>query len=467
MPRYDLHCHSTCSDGLLTPAEVVKRAARDGVDVLALTDHDETGGLAEACSGRARDCRDRCLSGVRALGELGGPHAPRRRAAASTPRTTRSKRDSRRSATVATRARGASRAALAAAGIAGAYEGARKLVTSERLISRYPFRALPGRGQATRAKRGTCSSAISRQASPATCPHAWATLAEASRLDPRGRRPGGACASGTLQGRRPAACAGCWPSFATAGGDGIEVLSASHTRRRSRSTRRLRARFGLLASSGSDYHGPGESAIDLGELPPLPAASPVWPAGRRERSAMMPARRTVFFVSDRTGITAEMLGNSLLSQFEEIPVPARHDSIRRLAGEGRRGDPPDQRERGARGPAPARVQLDRRRGDERDHPARGERADAGSLPGIHRAARSRARREELARRRPLARHRQQPRVFRADGGDQLHPGARRRRVDARPRQGAGHPGRRVALRQDADVALSRAAVRRSAPRTSR
>ena len=32
----------------------------------------------------------------------------------------------------------------------------------------------------------------------------------------------------------------------------------------------------------------------------------------------MPDRRTVFFVSDRTGITAEMLGNSLLSQFDEI-----------------------------------------------------------------------------------------------------------------------------------------------------
>jgi len=32
----------------------------------------------------------------------------------------------------------------------------------------------------------------------------------------------------------------------------------------------------------------------------------------------MPVRRTVFFISDRTGITAEMLGNSLLSQFEEI-----------------------------------------------------------------------------------------------------------------------------------------------------
>ena len=50
MTRYDLHCHSTFSDGLLPPAEVVRRAAANGVEVLALTDHDETSGLAEAAA---------------------------------------------------------------------------------------------------------------------------------------------------------------------------------------------------------------------------------------------------------------------------------------------------------------------------------------------------------------------------------------------------------------------------------
>ncbi|MCX7180169.1 MAG: PHP domain-containing protein, partial [Proteobacteria bacterium] len=44
----DLHCHSTVSDGLLAPAEVVRRAVTNGVDLLALTDHDELGGLAVA-----------------------------------------------------------------------------------------------------------------------------------------------------------------------------------------------------------------------------------------------------------------------------------------------------------------------------------------------------------------------------------------------------------------------------------
>lgn len=44
----DLHCHSTVSDGLLTPSDVVRRALANGVELLALTDHDELGGVAEA-----------------------------------------------------------------------------------------------------------------------------------------------------------------------------------------------------------------------------------------------------------------------------------------------------------------------------------------------------------------------------------------------------------------------------------
>ena len=44
----DLHSHSLASDGLLNPAAVAARAKEGGVDVWALTDHDETSGLAEA-----------------------------------------------------------------------------------------------------------------------------------------------------------------------------------------------------------------------------------------------------------------------------------------------------------------------------------------------------------------------------------------------------------------------------------
>ena len=63
MLRYDLHCHSTHSDGLLTPAAVAQRAAQRGVDVWALTDHDEVSGLAEARAA-AESARMRFIPGA-------------------------------------------------------------------------------------------------------------------------------------------------------------------------------------------------------------------------------------------------------------------------------------------------------------------------------------------------------------------------------------------------------------------
>lgn len=48
MDRIDLHTHSTASDGALAPGELVAEAARSGVGVLAITDHDTTGAIAEA-----------------------------------------------------------------------------------------------------------------------------------------------------------------------------------------------------------------------------------------------------------------------------------------------------------------------------------------------------------------------------------------------------------------------------------
>jgi hypothetical protein len=50
--RIDLHCHSTASDGTLTPAELVEAGAAAGLDVMAITDHDTTGGWAAAAAAR-------------------------------------------------------------------------------------------------------------------------------------------------------------------------------------------------------------------------------------------------------------------------------------------------------------------------------------------------------------------------------------------------------------------------------
>jgi predicted metal-dependent phosphoesterase TrpH len=55
--KIDLHCHSTASDGTLTPAELVTAAAGAGLDVMAITDHDTTGGWAAAAGARPEGLR--------------------------------------------------------------------------------------------------------------------------------------------------------------------------------------------------------------------------------------------------------------------------------------------------------------------------------------------------------------------------------------------------------------------------
>ncbi|HNH25348.1 MAG TPA: phosphatase, partial [Accumulibacter sp.] len=65
--------------------------------------------------------------------------------------------------------------------------------------------------------------------------------------------------------------------FKDLGGQAIEVQSGSHTAEQVDVFRRLAREFGFLASRGSDFHGPEESHVDLGRLPPLPEGlTPVW-----------------------------------------------------------------------------------------------------------------------------------------------------------------------------------------------
>ncbi len=54
MNTVDLHCHTTASDGALTPTQLVERAARLALQVIAVTDHDSTEGVAEALTAGRR-----------------------------------------------------------------------------------------------------------------------------------------------------------------------------------------------------------------------------------------------------------------------------------------------------------------------------------------------------------------------------------------------------------------------------
>ena len=275
MTRYDLHCHSTLSDGLLTPSEVVRRAAERGVAVLALTDHDEVAGLAEARVA-AREAGVQFIEGSE-LSVTWHDHTvhivalgidPENGLLANGLETVRTTRDAR--------ARRIAQS-LAASGIPDALEGALAYVTSERLISRTHFaRHLIDAGHARDMKEAF--KRFLTTGKPGYVPHAWATLCDAVDWI----HAAGGQAVIAHPGRYKLSnveLRALITEFRDLGGDALEVVSPSHTPAQYAEFAALARAFGLKASCGTDFHGPGESRLDFGELPPLPAGvDPVWSA---------------------------------------------------------------------------------------------------------------------------------------------------------------------------------------------
>jgi predicted metal-dependent phosphoesterase TrpH len=165
--------------------------------------------------------------------------------------------------------------ALAAAGIAGAYEGALKFVTSESLVSRTHFALFLVEAGHVREMKDVFRRYLA-PGKPGHVPHEWADLSQGIGWI----HAAGGQAVLAHPGRYKVNAAGMREllgEFRDHGGDGIEVLSPSHTAAQTTTFARHARVFGLAASSGSDYHGPGESWVDLGDMPPLPAGvTPVW-----------------------------------------------------------------------------------------------------------------------------------------------------------------------------------------------
>ncbi len=274
----DLHCHSTVSDGLLPPAQVVERAHANGVDLLALTDHDEIGGLDEAAA-RATALGLAFVSGVEISVSWGDDHTihvvglnfdPHDVTLREGLRRVRSGRDARA---------GLMAEELAKVGIEGAYEGALKYVGNPALISRSHFaRYIVERGFAPDVK--TVFEHWLAKGKPGYVSHAWAELPEAIGWI----HGAGGLAVLAHPGRyrlTPTERRALYTAFKDCGGDGIEVISGAgggEVREFAAAARE----FGFLASRASDFHGPGESYADLGRLPPLPEdLTPVWAAWER------------------------------------------------------------------------------------------------------------------------------------------------------------------------------------------
>ncbi|MCC6868393.1 MAG: PHP domain-containing protein [Burkholderiales bacterium] len=270
---FDLHAHSTASDGLLTPAALVARAAAHGVDVLALTDHDDTAGIAEAASA-ARAASITLVPGVevsatweRHTVHVVGLHVdgadPALAAGLAQVRAGRQAR-ARRIAE-----------ALAQVGIRGAYEGAMAFAGGDHLVSRAHFaRYLVAQGRAKSAVDVFRRYLVPGK--PGYVAHDWAPLAEAITWI----RAAGGQAVLAHPGRyavTPTGMRRLLASFRDAGGDALEVVSGAHTRAECETFAGYARSFGLLASTGSDFHGPEESPHELGSLPAaLPGTTPVW-----------------------------------------------------------------------------------------------------------------------------------------------------------------------------------------------
>jgi 3',5'-nucleoside bisphosphate phosphatase len=278
MLDYDLHCHSNISDGTLTPTELVNRAVGRGVKVMALTDHDDVEGLDEARASAAQHGMT-FINGVEVsvswrshtLHIVGLNIDPAYPPLVEGLRSVRSGRGER--------ARKMSDA-LAKAGIGGVLEGAYKFAGNPNMIGRTHFaRYLVEAGHCKDVK-----SVFNRylvKGKPGYVPHQWAALADAiswirgsggvAVLAHPGRYMSGRVGMGKKTMQELLA------EFVELGGQALEVVTGSHTPEQYAEFARYAEEFNLLASCGSDFHGPGESYRDMGRLPDFPlGCRPVW-----------------------------------------------------------------------------------------------------------------------------------------------------------------------------------------------
>jgi len=271
----DLHCHSLLSDGTLEPEALAARAKANGVELWALTDHDELVGL-----GRARA----------AAHAAGLPYLTGTEISVSFAGTTVHvvglgvDADDAVLATglAATRGGREPRAremgeALARAGIPGAYEGALKFVGNPELISRTHFARFLVESRVCSDTQEVFRRYLV-EGKPGFVPHRWARLGDAvSWITAAGGIA--VIAHPARYKLTPTEDFALFSEFKAHGGRGVEVVTGAHNAADALRYADTAREFGLLASRGSDFHSPEESRIDLGRLPRLPAGlTPVWEA---------------------------------------------------------------------------------------------------------------------------------------------------------------------------------------------
>jgi predicted metal-dependent phosphoesterase TrpH len=271
----DLHCHSAVSDGTLEPEALAARAKANGVELWALTDHDEIGGQHRARTSAAA---------------LGLPYLTGTEISVTFLDTTVHivglgfDADDAGLKDGLTKTRGGRREramemsdGLAKVGVRGAYEGALKYVGNPELISRTHFARF-----LVETKVCSDTQEVFRkylvEGKPGFVPHRWATLKNAVTWI---TEAGGMAVIAHPARYRFSANEeyALFTEFKAHGGRGVEVMTGSHSSADAVRYTETAIEFGMLASRGSDFHSPDESHIDLGALPALPAKlTPVWSA---------------------------------------------------------------------------------------------------------------------------------------------------------------------------------------------
>lgn len=272
MLNIDLHCHSNVSDGLLAPAAVVARAAANGVDVLALTDHDDVSGL-QAAQAAAAEAGVTLINGVEISVTWGGQtvHIVGLRIDPAHPALAEGLHGIRLGRIERAQRMGHD---LARAGIAGAYEGAYDCATNKQMVGRTHFaRWLVDRGYVPDIR--TAFKRFLTSGHPGYVEHEWTSLENAVGWI----RASGGMAVVAHPGRYAFNARQLHlflDAFRALGGAGIEVITGSHHPSEYEKFAELARAFGFKASRGADFHAPGEG-IDIGRLPALPYyCQPVW-----------------------------------------------------------------------------------------------------------------------------------------------------------------------------------------------
>lgn len=269
---YDLHCHSNASDGALTPAQLVTRAAEKAVDVLALTDHDGTEGINEARA-TAAGLPVQLVAGVEISVTWGantlhivGLNIDTGNALLQNGLTALREYRHGRAVEIGKR--------LEKAGIAGTYQGASQYA-SETMLGRMHFAQFLVEAGYAKDTREVFKKFLVRN-KPGYVPGDWANLEDA--LDWIHAAGGQAVIAHPARYKMTATkLRRLIAEFKELGGAGFEVCSGIQHADEIRHLAALANKHELLASCGSDFHSPEQSWTELGKISPLPASvTPIW-----------------------------------------------------------------------------------------------------------------------------------------------------------------------------------------------